>query len=777
MTELFFDEEKADLSSDTVIAQTIQVNDLGDIRYREINYTNHFKLPKTPNNMRIFNWAGVPGNVSLQPYRRLSAKLLVDGLEIISDGWAHITAIEKYNYEVIIYSGGGHLFDVIKNKKINDLDFLLLDHQTHDVDGYLASWSKRYGYIYALGNFRQGYEHMANVPYSVYQPTKFGVDIRYQMPSMFVYTIWEKIFHEAGFKYEGDAFKLSRFRDEVIPICQNKYQQEIPDNPVPHYEDKVVLCGTLDRDKTRLDVKDRISYLYPRWTKKTSDKCPEGMGVSFVGEGEYIQVDYDGYLEVKVDFKSPTIGGRYASIGFIGNLWFELISSDYRDVGRKYAHDERATLQSFVIDKFRVKKGEKFYCILKFSYDSASNQVKKGLGVEPDWGDPTGWDDPKDPPYQPDPKRGTSEPGDIIPGMSPYPEPSWDTDPDHYPDIKPKPSPPTSPGKRFVKPFIIEGQILMKRFEKQSGSNPMEDSTIDFTFENMLPDIKQSDFVQDIMRRYGLVFKETIEGGEKKCEFISIDEILKGARGVVDWSDKFVSVEKEEYRIGKDYGRNNFMRHDYIDGYIDSLWNKNFIKENRLTHEFDGNIQIKEDKIIKETNELFKSPYKIQGLRVVYGEDIGFIQGEKGGVKNPRFFRSDDDAIPIWDIPVLDKEGKKFQKADPQIFRLEYKTVMLMIGNKHEHFRKVNKRVPFLSRAYMGYQEFIDKFYHEFERVLGRQKKIIALFNLTAMDICMLDFFKIYYIWPLGRHYYLNKIIAFKEHALTKCELIEIWPA
>jgi len=53
-TEIYIGDSLLDLSPGTVVAHTLKSNDIGDLKTRNANYTNQFKVPFTENNDRIY---------------------------------------------------------------------------------------------------------------------------------------------------------------------------------------------------------------------------------------------------------------------------------------------------------------------------------------------------------------------------------------------------------------------------------------------------------------------------------------------------------------------------------------------------------------------------------------------------------------------------------------------------------------------------------------------------------------------------------------------------
>ncbi len=73
MTELYIDGYRIELGKQK-ITQTFQINDIGEPKDRQLNYSFPFKIPDTPNNLIVLGMLGVLGNTSKTPYRHLQGK-------------------------------------------------------------------------------------------------------------------------------------------------------------------------------------------------------------------------------------------------------------------------------------------------------------------------------------------------------------------------------------------------------------------------------------------------------------------------------------------------------------------------------------------------------------------------------------------------------------------------------------------------------------------------------------------------------------------------------
>lgn len=185
MVELIINNNLIDLPKSTNIKFTKQISDIFDIANVAVSYTTSFEFEFTPANTQAMQFLGIPGDRSYVPYQRNSARLKVDGFDLISDGW-FIPLSTKENYKGNIYDGMIDFFKAIENKTIGrDLDLSNFNHEKL-VSTVAASFTNEY-YNYIIGDYGGKNVYLE------------GINIDYQAPSFSVRKLWELIFSTFGF--------------------------------------------------------------------------------------------------------------------------------------------------------------------------------------------------------------------------------------------------------------------------------------------------------------------------------------------------------------------------------------------------------------------------------------------------------------------------------------------------------------------------------------------------------------------------------------------------
>lgn len=207
MEELYINGIKIDLKENT-IAQTKQINDLGDLKDRQANYSNNIKIPMTPDNMLTFELLGITGSTTRKPYEANNIKYVVDGIELIVNGRGTIKSTDSY-YNLVIYDGNIEMVDLLGDATLSDLDFTAYNHNLSR-SLWLSSQNNTSGYIYPYGNYNGKVGG---------DPISGGVIyIDLQLVCFYVHTLFDMIFAQKGYTITGDIFTDSDYKSRVTTV-------------------------------------------------------------------------------------------------------------------------------------------------------------------------------------------------------------------------------------------------------------------------------------------------------------------------------------------------------------------------------------------------------------------------------------------------------------------------------------------------------------------------------------------------------------------------------
>lgn len=198
MLKILVNNQSLELAQET-IKYTKQCNDISDLSSRETNYTDSFSIPKTPNNIQIFEGLGLNNDVSQIPYSKNTAQILDNGMPLVKEGWLDVKETTN-EFKINIYDGLIDLFKAIENKTFgDDIDLSEINHEKNLTTIVNSFTNEDYRYI--LNDFG-GKTHTD-------LGTKINID--YLVPSVRVKYLWNKIFSTFGFNYLGEVFNTQDF--------------------------------------------------------------------------------------------------------------------------------------------------------------------------------------------------------------------------------------------------------------------------------------------------------------------------------------------------------------------------------------------------------------------------------------------------------------------------------------------------------------------------------------------------------------------------------------
>jgi len=174
------------------VKYTKQANDFADLSTVNTSFTYDIIVDKTPKNTQLFQQLGMIGDTSTTPYVLNTAQLIDNGAVLIEKGIPVIKETSDNEYKLFIQDGIVNVFKSIENKSLGvDLDLSELVHNK-TAQSIIDSWtgSKKYRYLIAdyNGNTNDG----------------DAIDAQYQIPSVNVKYLWDKLFDYLGYSYTGN---------------------------------------------------------------------------------------------------------------------------------------------------------------------------------------------------------------------------------------------------------------------------------------------------------------------------------------------------------------------------------------------------------------------------------------------------------------------------------------------------------------------------------------------------------------------------------------------
>ncbi|MEN5133244.1 hypothetical protein [Elizabethkingia anophelis] len=249
-------------------------------------------------------------------------------------------------------------------------------------------------------------------------------------------------------------------------------------------------------------------------------------------------------------------------------------------------------------------------------------------------------------------------------------------------------------------------------------------------YKEQMEDFQITDFVKEIINRFGL----TMFPDEFSNEIVykTLNERINKAE-IIDWSDKYIERESEEY-IANSYAQKNSFEYQYND------------KEGNYN---DGYVVVNNRNLEYQKTVLKSKTYSPEVSKTMF-----FLNSNKS--ENVNIFKfydkevNEDKAKPI--------KYKPLQKRYYFIRGEQLLNETVKIGSD------ILKEVTTTSGIYigsfegLGYQDVTKYYYKDFEGILNDSRIHNFLLNLNIIDLFTLSFDKLYYFKQEQQYYILNKL-------------------
>jgi hypothetical protein len=256
-------------------------------------------------------------------------------------------------------------------------------------------------------------------------------------------------------------------------------------------------------------------------------------------------------------------------------------------------------------------------------------------------------------------------------------------------------------------------------------------------FEEIFIDFKVSDFVREILVRFGLTpFKDKFSNHVK---FLTLNEILQNP-DVKDWSKIFGRQLSESYRFGN-YAKRNLFKYKYND--------------DANTH-FDGFIEIDNDNLAEEV-PLFQSQ-----IYAPERQESLFLGGSK--------------VYKIWDREIKEDSTIDYKDLDGRFYFQRSRRVQGTVFLASAITEQEISNSFYYRESYhrLTWQEVIYDWYAPLNLILNRSKLITVEVWLTASEFATLQLEKLIYIAQLSQYFLINKVSNWIKGKATKVELIKV---
>lgn len=205
--QVYINDELIDLVPGQAVAMTYQLNDIADIKNQRANFSNVFKAARSKGNDRKLGFGADINSTDKRPYRLLPARIIIDGEDIVTNGYATIKKTDKY-YNVLVYSGLLDLYAKLGELKLKDIDLSEFDHAL-DLATIQSLLPTSTGICYPLID----YGHLV---------VRNACLLDYMRFSIYIKEIIERILTNAGFEFSGSFFNHAHYDKLLLPFTNEK---------------------------------------------------------------------------------------------------------------------------------------------------------------------------------------------------------------------------------------------------------------------------------------------------------------------------------------------------------------------------------------------------------------------------------------------------------------------------------------------------------------------------------------------------------------------------
>jgi len=202
--ELYIEDELIDLIGDEQISTDYAIAEIGNFATRSGFRSINFDIPKTANNNRILSNSYLVNNSTPRPYRRLKARVYVDGIDQ-NIRFADIESVQD-TYNMRLYGGSANFFDIIKERKIDELQYLPSLAHEQILNEVFDSRQNNDGFIYPLIDFH------ADSPNSIMSNTSKTFNVQFCYPCLFVDEMLENICTDAGYALNNSLLNDANYQ-------------------------------------------------------------------------------------------------------------------------------------------------------------------------------------------------------------------------------------------------------------------------------------------------------------------------------------------------------------------------------------------------------------------------------------------------------------------------------------------------------------------------------------------------------------------------------------
>jgi hypothetical protein len=280
--QLYLNDQLADLSDDSPIALTFQINNLAEVQNQQGNTSNQFKLPLTQNNRQIL---GFPDDITMAtqtPYTALSARIIQNGIEILPNAIAEINQVDNDTASITILSGNVDFFDALGGQ-IADMG-----DSTSRWSNYGASlpwkpfdheWNLQNASYSQLNTEKDGWIYPI-IDYGLISLTDFTkpIDVRNLRPGFFVKKAVDLLVQSTGYTAKGSLLSDPLYPLLIAQFSNGSFDHGIDFQNQPDVKG-ILVKNTVSQTVSHPHTYDNMGYI--SWQDVVYDQSQWFHGINY----------------------------------------------------------------------------------------------------------------------------------------------------------------------------------------------------------------------------------------------------------------------------------------------------------------------------------------------------------------------------------------------------------------------------------------------------------------------------------------------------------------
>jgi len=203
-------DEDLDLFPGEIFTLTLQATDFINLTGTKTDFSKTIEVPTTANNNRIFGLTDQIFSQSVAPYRKLKAKVIQNGTEIVPAGTCIVESTEETIYKITIYGGALSVSDILKEVSLQNLNLSNLDFDYTLANAVILAGNDS-GVVWGV----MSYPERAS-PIFIN-----SLDIRFSYFGVYLRTLLDTVADQVGIEILGlDDLFTPPINDLVIPLSQ-----------------------------------------------------------------------------------------------------------------------------------------------------------------------------------------------------------------------------------------------------------------------------------------------------------------------------------------------------------------------------------------------------------------------------------------------------------------------------------------------------------------------------------------------------------------------------